>query len=75
MAYDPTLRNAGSFLSTGGSTSATITAPGGTQGEHDVDGGKTTLFSPVLDLSGVSNARVRYYRCAANRRGEGPRHQ
>jgi choice-of-anchor B domain-containing protein len=35
---------------------------GGSLGENDVDGGFTTLLSPVLDLSGRPGAEVRYFR-------------
>ncbi len=35
---------------------------GGPAGAADVDGGKTTLVSPVIDLSGVLTARVQYWR-------------
>ena len=45
--------------------------PGSSQGTNDVDGGKTTLFSPVFDLSMHSNARVRYHRWYTNDTGAG----
>jgi hypothetical protein len=38
----------------------------------DVDGGKTTLTSPALDLSGYASARVRYWRWYSNDTGGGP---
>lgn len=39
---------------------------GGTLGEEDVDGGSTTLLSPVIDLSGVADARIGYWRWYSN---------
>jgi len=55
-------------------TKAYITqcAAGTGQGSYDVDGGKTTLFSPVFDLSGYPNAWVRYYRWYSNDTGASP---
>jgi len=41
-------------------------APGLPVGANDVDGGRTTLLSPVLDLSGWSGARLEYYRWYVN---------
>jgi hypothetical protein len=38
----------------------------------DVDGGKTTVFSPVLDLSGLRTASVSYWVWYSNNRGENP---
>ena len=35
---------------------------GGALGENDVDGGSTTLLSPVIDLSGMLRPRVTYWR-------------
>ncbi len=43
--------------------------PGAPQGFSDVDGGKTTLLSPVYDLSALSNAWVSYYRWYTNDTG------
>ncbi len=34
--------------------------------DNDVDGGKTTLFSPVVDLSGITEATLHYYRWYVN---------
>jgi hypothetical protein len=45
---------------------------GASQGTNDVDGGKTTLLSPVFDLSTYSNAHVRYYRWYSNDTGASP---
>jgi hypothetical protein len=42
------------------------------QGSYDVDGGKTTLFSPVFDLTSLYNAWVRYYRWYSNDTGASP---
>ncbi|MGD8394285.1 MAG: M28 family peptidase [Candidatus Eiseniibacteriota bacterium] len=48
------------------------TAPGGSQGSNDVDGGKTTVLSPLFDLSARPNAWVRYYRWYTNDTGSSP---
>ncbi|MEM1448039.1 MAG: S8 family serine peptidase [Planctomycetota bacterium] len=40
--------------------------PGGSIGENDVDGGSTTLFSPVLDLSLFPDPYVSYFRWYVN---------
>jgi hypothetical protein len=40
--------------------------PGSGQRENEVQAGKTTLTSPVYDLSGVPNASVRYHRWYSN---------
>lgn len=47
-------------------------APGTSQGSYDVDGGKTTLQSPVFDLTGQTEARVTYYRWYSNDTGSEP---
>ena len=41
-------------------------------GTNDVDGGKTTLFSPVFELSDFSTARVSYWVWYTNNRGNNP---
>ncbi|MBD3162892.1 MAG: T9SS type A sorting domain-containing protein, partial [Candidatus Eisenbacteria bacterium] len=45
---------------------------GGSQGDYDVDGGKTTLFSPILDLSSYGTITLRYYRWYTNDTGNAP---
>jgi len=45
---------------------------GGSVGENDVDGGKTTLFSPTLDLSGLNDPTIRYWRWYSNSAGASP---
>jgi hypothetical protein len=45
--------------------------PGSSQGSNDVDNGKTTLLSPVYDLSGYPNAWAHYYRWFSNDTGSG----
>ena len=45
---------------------------GGGLGDYDVDGGKTTLFSPVYDLSGMLAARASYWRWYSNDTGGAP---
>jgi hypothetical protein len=47
-------------------------AAGSGQGSYDVDGGKTTLLSPVFDLSGYLTAHVTYYRWFSNDTGAAP---
>jgi hypothetical protein len=50
----------------------TACAAGTGQGSYDVDGGKTTLLSPVFDLSAYQNARVLYHRWYSNDTGANP---
>lgn len=45
---------------------------GGSLGENDVDGGKTTLLSPVLDLATYDDPRIRYWRWYSNDKGASP---
>lgn len=40
--------------------------PGGAAGAQDVDGGSTRLTSPVFDLTGITDARLSYYRWVAS---------
>jgi hypothetical protein len=51
---------------------ATQLAAGTSAGTYDVDGGKTTLFSPVIDLSGESVALATYWRWYTNNLGASP---
>lgn len=55
-------------------TKAYITqcAAGTSQGSYDVDGGKTTLLSPIFDLSGYTQATLSYYRWYSNDTGSSP---
>ncbi len=47
--------------------------PGGAIGENDVDGGTTSLLTPVYDLSqATQNCKVAYYRWYSNNRGSSP---
>ncbi len=46
--------------------------PGGAAGTEDVDGGKTTLTTPLLDLSQITDARVTYWRWYTNNLGNNP---
>jgi hypothetical protein len=46
--------------------------PGGAAGVNDVDGGKTTLFSPVFDLTGYDIATVSYWVWYTNNLGNSP---
>jgi hypothetical protein len=45
---------------------------GGGVGQADVDGGFTTLITPVLNLSGQVNTRISYWRWYSNARGSAP---
>ncbi|MBD3221533.1 T9SS type A sorting domain-containing protein [bacterium] len=45
---------------------------GGAAGEADVDGGRTTLLSPVFDLSGAISAELSYWRWYSNDAGNNP---
>ncbi|MFZ1946932.1 MAG: C1 family peptidase [bacterium] len=45
---------------------------GGAQGAADVDGGKTTLTSPTVDLSGKNSALLSYWRWYASETGSAP---
>jgi DNA-binding beta-propeller fold protein YncE len=45
---------------------------GGGVGENDVDGGKTTLLSPVYDLSADSDVELSYWRWFSNNAGSSP---
>ncbi len=47
-------------------------AAGGALGVNDVDGGKTTLYSPVFDLTPYKNPLIRYYRWYTNNAGNSP---
>jgi len=45
---------------------------GSNQGADDVDGGLTTLETPVFDVSGMSGLQVSYYRWYTNDTGQNP---
>ncbi len=45
---------------------------GGAAGEADVDGGKTTLMTPVFDLGSAVSANVEYWRWYTNNLGNSP---
>ena len=47
-------------------------SPGGAQGDEDVDGGRTTLLSPRIDLTDATAAWVRYHRWYTNDTGSSP---
>lgn len=47
-------------------------SPGGPLGEADVDGGSTTLTSPLLDATGEGNAVISYARWYSNDQGNNP---
>ncbi|MCP4550111.1 MAG: T9SS type A sorting domain-containing protein [bacterium] len=44
----------------------------GNQGADDIDGGKTTLFSPIFNLADGVNVSVNYYRWYTNNTGNYP---
>jgi hypothetical protein len=44
----------------------------GSLGDYDVDGGRTTLKSPLFDLSGVDDPMVGYWRWYSNEKGANP---
>jgi hypothetical protein len=46
--------------------------PGSSAGTADVDGGKTTLLSPVFDLAGATSATLSYWRWFSNSAGNNP---
>lgn len=46
--------------------------PGGAVGGADVDGGRTTLLSPVVDLSALEQPILRYWRWYTNTGGPNP---
>lgn len=46
--------------------------PGGALGDHDVDGGATTLTSPVMDATGEGVAFISYARWYSNATGSNP---
>lgn len=45
---------------------------GGTAGNSDVDGGHTTLVSPMFDLTGGTNVQISYWRWYTNNMGNSP---
>lgn len=45
---------------------------GGTVGQADVDNGRTTLTSPIFDLSGAADAVIGYWRWYSNAAGAAP---
>jgi hypothetical protein len=47
-------------------------APGGAAGDADVDGGKTTLTTPIFDIATVDQPQVSYWRWYTNDRGNYP---
>ncbi len=45
---------------------------GGAAGENDVDGGSTTLLSPIFNMEGATSATVSYWRWYTNNLGNNP---
>jgi len=45
---------------------------GGSLGENDVDGGTTTLYSPIYDLTGTTDPMMSYWRWYSNNSGASP---
>jgi hypothetical protein len=50
----------------------TCLSGGSSQGTYDVDGGKTTLLTPSIDLSDKNSAVLTYYRWFASETGSNP---
>jgi hypothetical protein len=50
----------------------TTDTAGGVAGDSDVDGGRTTLLSPVFDLAGAVSASFSYWRVYTNNLGSSP---
>lgn len=46
--------------------------PGGSIGSNDVDGGSTTLRTPIIDMSSLNDPTVSYYRWYSNDQGASP---
>ena len=71
---DPTAYQPGDDVTPGPGVNCWFTAPNaGGEGIDDVDGGVTTLLSPVFDLTALTEARLSYWRWFANRDlGEDP---
>ena len=46
--------------------------PGDSDGANDVDGGKTTLFSPVYDMTGAESLTFGYWKWYSNDQGNDP---
>ena len=47
-------------------------SPNGSLGENDVDGGFTTLLSPVFDAAGIGSLELSYWRWYSNTTGASP---
>jgi hypothetical protein len=47
-------------------------SPGGGVGDADIDGGATSIRSPVLDATGLADAQIGYWRWYSNSAGAGP---
>jgi hypothetical protein len=47
-------------------------SPGGAAGDQDVDGGRTTLVSPIFALDGAASATLTYWRWYTNNLGNNP---
>ena len=45
---------------------------GGSIGENDIDGGRTTLVTDVIDMSGLTDPQLSYYRWYSNDQGASP---
>lgn len=45
---------------------------GGSVGENDVDGGRTTLITDVIDMSGLADPQLSYFRWYSNDQGNNP---
>ncbi len=74
MDPQPTLAQPGDDHTPGAGTICWVTDgnAGASIGANDVDSGKTTLLSPVIDLSGKSDATISYWRWFSNDQGSNP---
>jgi hypothetical protein len=74
MDPEPTLAQPGDDHTPGAGTFCWVTNgfAGASIGANDVDGGKTTLLSPTIDLVGKSDATISYWRWFSNDQGANP---
>ncbi len=72
MDPQPTDAQPGDDVSDDGTQCWVTDGRGGNLGDYDVDNGKTTLKSPVMDLSAMPDAVVGYWRWYSNDKGADP---
>lgn len=72
-SIDETIVQPGEDHTTGGVFCFVTGADAGSAaGSFDIDGGKTTLFSPLLALSGMDRPVIKYYKWYTNDKGAAP---